>query len=184
MSAYPKSPVYSKVVRHIFDDGFLTDFKIIFFVRDPRCRLLSSYRAFGFTHELSENKKIIILQSSERSAIKKLDISEYIHKNIKKNILYYENLINLSKKSEQFTFLRYEDMLYRWDEFIKRLRSIVELSVESENELKKKIRLPKTHKKYNYEEGDSWAAGYDVSPKTINYVNSGFFHILDYLGYK
>lgn len=128
LSANPESPVYKKIVEPLFfDNGKTFVGKSIFFIRDPREVLVSSYDAFGWTHGISSSREIARFQLKRQDEIKSLKLDEYVLKYADHYKSFFENLIQIRKTCPNSILLKFEEMIFDWENFLSTLSKFVEL---------------------------------------------------------
>lgn len=136
LSANPESPVYQKVIAPLF---FQTakpfQGKAIFFIRDPREVIVSSYDAFGYTHGISGSKEISGFQLRRRQEIQSLSLDEYVLKYTDSFKDLFELFINLRNNAPNSLLLKFEEMIFEWDVFLKKLSKFVQLDPSGINRL-------------------------------------------------
>jgi len=127
LSADPQSLVFKKLVEPASHSDFIRDRIAIFFVRDPRDILVSSYYSFGFTHGLSPIDEIREMQEKARSEIQSKTLDEYVLEAAGGILSNFETVAMLSKVCNRSVVLRYEDMLSDWDRFAQDLTKYVSI---------------------------------------------------------
>jgi len=130
ISANPDSPVYARLVKPATTDEFIRDKTAIFMIRDPRDILVSLYYSFGFTHRMSQVKKIAIMQQKIRDEIQSQSIDDYVLLNAKKTLCDFEVMERLVLHCRKSVIIRYEDMVMNWPLFEKGLTTFVNLRPE------------------------------------------------------
>ncbi|MEO0533260.1 MAG: sulfotransferase domain-containing protein [Cyanobacteria bacterium P01_A01_bin.123] len=128
ISADETDPVGKVLVKPTTDHGFIRDKIALFFVRDPRDILVSSYYSFGFTHGLSRVDEIRERQEARRKIIREQTLDEYVLQSVENQINLFSILYDLSNACERSVILKYEDMINDFDTFVKQLLRYVSLS--------------------------------------------------------
>ncbi len=118
ISADEQSPVGKMLVKPTIEHDFIRDKIAMFFVRDPRDILVSSYFSFGFTHGLSRVNEIRDRQEDNRRSIREKTLDEYVLESVEKQIDLFKILYDLSSTCERSVILRYEDMINNFDGFV------------------------------------------------------------------
>jgi hypothetical protein len=119
------SPVYKTLVMPTSKAEFIRDKIVIFFVRDPRDILVSSYYSFGYTHGFSPVKEIRERQEIVRSEIQEKTLAEYVLHSAHAVSKHFETLSELKSVCERSVILKYEDMISNWEYFIAQLSKYV-----------------------------------------------------------
>jgi hypothetical protein len=122
--------VYDLLLKPTIEPNFLRDKVSIFFIRDPRDILISSYYSYGFTHPLNPVKEKKTQQLQLRQEIQSLTLDEYVLKFADEQIDFFNSLKAVASSCEQKVILKYEDMVTNFDAFILDLKKVVELEDE------------------------------------------------------
>ena len=125
ISTGPKAPVFKLLVEPTCDPGFIRDKIALFLVRDPRDILVSAYYSFGFTHGLSKSDEIRELQLQDRKRIQARTIDEYALETACNILQHFETVDRLTKVCNRSIVLKYEDIIYNWDLFVKDLTKYI-----------------------------------------------------------
>ena len=128
ISADEKGPVGKTLVKPTIEHDFVRDKIALFFVRDPRDILVSSYYSFGFTHGLSKVPAVRERQVARRQVACELTLDEYALQSVERQIKLFSILYDLSNACERSKILRYEDMIDDFDTFAEQLRRYVSVS--------------------------------------------------------
>jgi hypothetical protein len=121
LSADPMTPVYKTLVAPASELEFIRDKIAIFFVRDPRDILVSSYYSFGYTHGFSPVKEIRKRQEVIRNKIQASSLDEYVLASANAVSKNFETLGELNSVCERSAILKYEDMISNFECFIAQL---------------------------------------------------------------
>jgi len=105
------------LIAPVTENEFIRGKTAIFFIRDPRDILVSSFYSFGFTHCLSPVKEIRERQEADRKNIQTLSLDEYVIKNMDNSLKNFETIDRLSTSCEHCIILKYEDMIENFDHF-------------------------------------------------------------------
>jgi len=106
---------------------FVRDKIAIFFIRDPRDILVSSYYSFGFTHGFSKVDTIKVRQEANKRRICEMTLDEYVLESADKQVELFKTLYWLSKTCRRGVVLRYEDMINDFDGFAEELSQYIAL---------------------------------------------------------
>lgn len=161
-------------------------FKQIYFLRDPRDVLVSSFYSFSETHSPPINHQKQILFFENRKKIKALGIDLYSIENAKtwlKPIYQQYNFQKESAKSNHL-YLSYDLFINDTEKFIKQICNFLNLSVSKKliteltitaSPVQNKIQS-NTHKR----SGKSRQFERELKPETINIINTILKEELDY----
>ncbi|MGA1408307.1 MAG: hypothetical protein ACO37W_01040 [Prochlorotrichaceae cyanobacterium] len=144
ISAGVQGPVGERLVKPTTKHNFIRDKIAIFFIRDPRDILISSYYSFGFTHGLSGVDAIRERQLAAGRSIREMTLDEYVLDSVDEQIDYFRILYDLSRTCERSSVLRYEDMINDFDRFSEQLSKYVSLDAATIQELYQRSRPQKT----------------------------------------
>lgn len=185
ISVKKETLVYQKLVLPTTNTDFIKSKRAIFFVRDPRDILVSSYFSFGFTHRFSKIDEIRELQKSAKNAISGQDINEYVIANIDKQIMDFTTLMAVFKSCDHAVMLRYEDMINDFDQFISDLSTVVHLDDKTIKEIYRQSR-PVIQEDSNKHKRSGKVGGYQekLSEVTINELNTRLDSVLAEFNYK
>jgi hypothetical protein len=125
LSADPMSPVYKLLVAPVSEPEFIRDKIAIFFVRDPRDILVSTYYSFGYAHGFSRLKEMREQQKATRNEIQSVSLDEYVLSSAGTVSRNFETLSKLKSACERSLLLKYEDMIGNFDYFITQLSQYV-----------------------------------------------------------
>lgn len=109
----------------------VNDYKIVFFLRDPRDVLVSAYYSFAFNHKIPDNSiiKKQMLDSREKYLVMGLD--KYVISQVDEWVLpVYKEYIKIRNKSNEYLFLKYEDFTYDPLSFTKKIYEFLDLNVD------------------------------------------------------
>lgn len=135
LSTGPVSPVYRALVGPASKIDFIRDKKAIFFIRDPRDILVSTYYSFGFSHGLSPLEFIRLRQLANRERIQKMTLDEYVIDSAPKVIKSFDRVYELSQACSRCVVLKYEDLVDQYDLFIKEFRKYASISDDVERRI-------------------------------------------------
>jgi hypothetical protein len=184
LSTNSESPVYKKVVAPLFfDNEKIFQGKSIFFIRDPREVIVSSYDAFGYTHGISLSDEISGFQLKRRQEIQSLSLDEYVLKYTDQYKRLFEKLIQIQKNCPDSILLKFEEMIFDWEDFLFKLSNFVELDQKGINRLQKN---KKSGDNTNGSESSRITANrhrFLLKEKTIADIDNRLGSVLSELGY-
>ncbi|MEM7571797.1 MAG: sulfotransferase domain-containing protein [Bacteroidota bacterium] len=128
------------LVRPASELDFVKDKTAIFFIRDPRDILVSSYYSFGFNHPLNPIPEKRKEQLKRRKAIQALTLDEYVLAYADQQIEYFDHLKAVAASCKKKAILRYEDMIDDFDLFIDEFQKVVPLNQYLIREIYKRSR--------------------------------------------
>ena len=131
---YKKNEIYGPL-RFPVDFPDRNTFKHIFFLRDPRDVIVSSYYSFGFTHSLPTNEKSKGRMLSIRKEIQQKGIDQYAIDFADELVQRYIGFKNLKENCDSFIYLKYDDFTNNTKAFILNLSQYLNVNL-SDNELK------------------------------------------------
>ena len=117
LSYRPQSLIYKTFVSHVSRTDFIRGKIAIFFIRDPRDLLVSSYYSFGYTHGFSKVKQINEQQCELRDKIRRKTIDTYALEQAKQLLICLQTADALVRTCRRGLVLRYEDMICNWQKF-------------------------------------------------------------------
>ncbi len=179
-----EGPVYQKFVEPILKEKILEKHKIICFIRDPRDIIVSYYYSQAYSHGLSPNDEIKKTQIKNRKHALEIGIDQYAIEmadflNDKFNIL-----IEIMKNNNNSILLRYEDMIYNYDEFYDEINNFIKLKPETKEIIFQNTR-PKKKGIHNHRRNGE-QGGYidELKPETIVKINGKLKNTLCFFEYK
>lgn len=185
ISAGVQGPVGELLVKPTTEHEFIRDKIAIFFIRDPRDILVSSYYSFGFTHGLSKVNAIRERQEAARGSIREMTLDEYVLDSVDKQINHFRILYDLSSTCERSVVLRYEDMINDFDGFSEQLRRYVSFDAATIQEIYQRSRPRKTEDATSHRRsGQVGGFREKLEESTIKAVNKKLADTLALFGYK
>ena len=185
ISAYVQGPVAKKLVNPTIKHDFVRDKIAIFFIRDPRDILVSSYYSFGFTHGLSQVNTIKVRQEANKSRISEMTLDEYVLESAEKQVELFKTLYGLSKACRRGVVLRYEDMINDFDGFAEQLRKYITLEDATIGEIYQKTRpMEKEDVTSHRRSGKVGGFREKLEKSTIISVNNKLAEILTLFDYR
>lgn len=163
-------------------------FKSIFFLRDPRDALVSSYYSFGFTHGIPRNEQAKEKFLANRKDIQGGDIDAYCLRDAEAWIRpLFEGYADLYERLEDKIFLSYDDYARDTRDFVRRLCeylviSLPEYAVMALAHRAKPVRASApvaSHKR----SGKSRQFVEELRPETVAQLNETLRPILDFWGF-
>jgi hypothetical protein len=185
LSADPMSPVYKMLIKPTSEHKFIQDKISIFFVRDPRDILVSSYYSFGYTHGFSSVKAIRERQEAIRNTIQMRSLDKYVLESADVQVTNFKTLNELANVCKRRIILKYEDMVNDFESFITQLCKYVVIEENVIQEIYQRSR-PK-HKEDTLSHRRSGQAGgfrSKLKEKTIECLNSRLEETLTIFKYE
>lgn len=185
LSARKDSDVYSKLVIPTCEKSFIRDKTAIFFIRDPRDILVSSYYSFGFSHKFSKVEKIRKEQEARRKNISSKTIDEYVLSMVDEQIDNFNDLLAVKDHCPKSVILRYEDMINDFETFKSQLCTYLSIDDEVMDKIYKKSR-PKEKESIDKHKRSGKVHGYKdkLKQETIEIIDTKTNLILSRLGYN
>ncbi len=160
--------------------------KMVVLVRDPRDILVSMYFSFGFSHAASPNPGIRRYQEERRARIQAMTIDEYaLHTaaSLREKFGLLARLIE-SPVVKDCLLLKYEDLIFRFEDFYKDFSGFVELEDEVKNELYRRTRPPKDEDSTRHRrKGTPGDHKEKLQPETVQKLDGILEPALKYFGY-
>jgi hypothetical protein len=177
--------VYELLVKPASSSKFIKNKIAIFFVRDPRDILVSSYYSFGFTHGFSSLKIVREQEIARRKEIQEKTLDEYVIQSADAQVKYFETLWQLSKDCEQSIIIKYEDMINDFDKFSKQLCKYVILDDNVMSQIYQKTR-PKEKENISAHRRSGKVKGFEnkLNKNTIDILNKKLSRVLDLFEYE
>lgn len=161
------------------NSDFIKDKTAIFFVRDPRDILVSQYYSFGFTHVLNPVEDRREKQLKKREKTQSLTLDEYVIENVNDQVENFLGLFELSNLAKRSVILKYEDMVEKYDDFIKDLLKIVDLDQKVIENTYQKSRPKKNIDNTSHQRsGRVKHFENELKPETINVLNNKLKEVL------
>jgi hypothetical protein len=177
--------VYNLLILPTSNIDFVKDKTAIFFIRDPRDILVSSYYSFGFTHSLNAVEEKRNKQLELRKEIQSLSIDEYVLKYADQQIEYFDTLKAIASNCKKKTILKYEDMIDDFDSFIQALKTIALVKEDVIQNIYHKSRPKKsTDNTSHRRSGATKRYLIDLKPETVELLNKKLERILNDFNYK
>ncbi len=155
--------LYHKNMKHI---------KTFFWVRDPRDILVSMYYSFGFTHGFSPNLGIKSYQEKRRKNIQSLTLDQYVIEESYAVRDRFNIIFDLMQRYENKLFLKYEDMIHRYDYFYDSLNNFITLDDVIANKIYKETRPNENEDLSSHKRSGKTGAYLDkLKPETITQLN-------------
>jgi hypothetical protein len=173
------------LVRKICDAKFISNKKCIFFVRDPRDMLISSYFSFGFSHRLSEVEHIREHQLENKKSISNMEIDEFSFSRTGEMKKKFELMQWLIDKCNNYILLKYEDMIETYEDFFKKLSQFIPLKSQVKNNMYQLSR-PQEREDITKHKRSGKVSGYKEKLKkdTISKINGNLGDVLSYFEYR
>lgn len=178
------SPVHKLLVDPTTDPNFIKDKMAVFFLRDPRDILVSSYYSFGYNHGISPVEEIRKLEEATRNSILGQTIDEYSLAKAEEQKIYFQTLDRLVKKCDKSTVIRYEDMIENFDMFSRQIKACIPLRDEILRGIYNQSRpKPKEDPKQHRRSGQVGGFRDHLQSATIESLNECFRDLLCLYGY-
>ena len=125
-----KNPINQLLIQPTTQHKFIKNKKAIFFVRDPRDILVSSYYSYKYSHGLSPVKELKELQKAYIDRLKSQSLDEYVLHMAISQVTHFNMMSGLMRICKKNILLKYEDMISNFTEFITRFNQFIELEPE------------------------------------------------------
>lgn len=164
---------------------FLRDKIAIFFIRDPRDILVSSFYSFGFTHGFSPVEGIKVRQETTRKMVQAKSLDEYVLKSATTQADKFKTLHELVTACERSSILKYEEMIDHFDSFLEKLRGYISIEDKVAREIYRRSR-PKTDEDLSAHRRSGQVSGFrnKLKKETINDLNNKLADTLTLFGYE
>jgi hypothetical protein len=185
LSARPVSPEYQMLVQPATEYQFIRDRIGIFFLRDPRSIIVSSYFSFGYTHGLSPVAEFRARQEESRRMIQSKTIDQYALDAAGGALSNFDRLQELSKVCKRSVVLKYEDMIDNWDVFVEDLTKYIDIKPAVLAKIYEKSR-PRVEEKTDSHRRSGRPDGFreKLKPATIASLNRTFEGVLEQYQYE
>jgi hypothetical protein len=180
----PLHPIYDMLTKRVIEHDFIRDKITIFFVRDPRDILVSSYYSFGHTHGFSKVKEIRDQEEATRSSIQAKSLDEYVLASAKVQAKNFKTLNELASACERSIILKYENMINNFDYFISKLSNHIHIEENVAREIYLRSR-PKQQEDITSHRRSGQVGGFrcKLNEKTIDALNRSLEETLTIFGY-
>lgn len=164
---------------------FIKNKTAIFFIRDPRDILVSSYYSFGFTHPYSPVPEMREAQQAQKEYIQSLSVDEYVIQKVDHQVITFERIHELASICENSVVLKYEDMITKFDEFKSNLLRNLSVDDHVMEELFLRSR-PKNNEDTTSHRRSGIVGGFreKLKPKTIHEINKKLNDVLTKFEYE
>jgi hypothetical protein len=185
ISADADSPVSKMLVKPTTNHDFIRDKVALFFLRDPRDILVSSYYSFGFTHGFSIVDEIRDKQEQIRRETRDKTLDNYVLQSANKQIIFFQTLYDLSRVCDRSTIIKYEDMISNFDIFANQLVKYVSIKDEIIEGIYEKSRPQETEDLTSHRRsGRIQNFRQKLKQETIQALNRQLAHTLELFGYE
>lgn len=185
VSVNRRVPAFRKVIRHIIEQGFLKDKRAVFFVRDPRDILVSTYYSFGFSHVFSNNPEVREVQNQARNEIRKRTLDEYC---LEQAVSCGENFALIHRmigECQDGILLRYEELIHDFDAMAEKMSQFICLSKADIKEMKIRSRPQERENIFAHQRsGLTEDYARKLKPETISQLNCILGDTLKQFGYS
>lgn len=184
ISARTNNPIKGLLVDNATDQDFIRDKIAVFFVRDPRDILVSSYYSFGFSHKLSVVPEVRKSQEATRDEISRQTIDEFVMGRAQEQKLYFQKLDAMVSQCKKSQVIYYEEMIDDFDVFANKLTKHIPLDKEIIKEMYIRTR-PKPVEDRTLHRRSGRVGGFreHLKPETIKSLNQCLSEILATHGY-
>ncbi|MEB3265250.1 MAG: hypothetical protein VKN13_01400 [Cyanobacteriota bacterium] len=163
---------------------FVRDKVALFFVRDPRDILVSSYYSFGATHTYSARPDIRRAQGILRSRIQDMSIDDYALEFVQAQVSYFETIHRLSQSCRRGALMKYEDMIDNFDYFAGQLTQHIDVHPHVVRQMYRRSRPRRQEAVTSHRRsGKTGGFRHKLQPSTIAVLNhqlSGVLQTFDY----
>lgn len=179
LSADPRDDVYRFLVAPTSQVGFIADKRAIFFIRDPRDILVSSYYSVAYTHGYSPVAEIQDRQAKIRTQVQQMTLDEYALREVVTVKQHFLTLWELSQVCQRGVVLKYEDMIENFNWFAAQLTKYVAVEDKVLREIFARSR-PKLSEDTTSHRRSGLPGGFrqKLQPATIQAVNQQLAEIL------
>lgn len=158
--------------------------KHIFFLRDPRDVLVSSYYSFGFTHALPKNFKLKKRHQTRKQKIQEQGIDDYVLSEATDWLIRYLKYKELLETSNSYLYVKYDDFQGDTVTFMKKVINYLNVVVPEQEiqELSLKaspVQTTKDNTKHK-RSGKSHQYLEELKPETVKKLNEVFAEVLEY----
>lgn len=185
VSAHRGDPAFREVIRHTIEQGFLKDKRAVFFVRDPRDILISTYYSFGFSHVFSDNPELREVQEQVRNEIRKQTLDEYCLAEAASCGENFALIHRMVGECQDGILLRYEELIHDFDAMAEKMLRFISLSEADLKEMKIRSR-PQEKENLGAHQRSGLTEDYarKLKPETISQLNSILADTLEQFGYS
>ena len=166
-------------------EGFIKDKTSIIFIRDPRDILVSQYYSFGWSHAVSSDPKIREGQIRKKESIRAKTLDQYVLENSNALLIKYMKILALENLCKKATTIKYEDMIYNYDQFLAQLTKVVTLRSNLARRIYARTRpqdIEDIH--VHRRSGKSGEFKDKLHPNTIASLNETFQSVLSHYSYN
>ena len=160
------------------------DFKHVFFLRDPRDVLVSSYFSFAFTHGVPSNSAAEERFRKERQAIKDLDIDSFVLQEANNWVEpVYSDYRELRETASDALFLSYQSFAEDTEKFVTELCGFLDVVPPpgAIGKLAAEARPIQSAEKMSHKRSGKTGQFRDkLRPETVNVLNTQLAGVLDY----
>ena len=162
--------------------------KHIFFLRDPRDVMVSSYYSFGFTHGLPKNSKLRKRRLLERQRISEQGIDNYVVSDANNFLNRYLKYKEFVETSDSYLYLKYDDFQSDPLNFIETITKYLDITIpkQERQQLAEKaspVQITTDETKHK-RSGKSKQYLKELKPETIEILNKKFAEVLEYWNFE
>ncbi len=111
VTSYPDGPLFEPFVKHVISQQFIANKHCLFFLRDPRDVIVSTYFSFGWSHPYSANPEVKDFQELNRSRIQSQSLSDFALSESHRANEQYRLLAKLITGANSAEVITYEEMI-------------------------------------------------------------------------
>ena len=184
VTSFPDGPLYEPFVKYFTTPGFTRNKRCLFFFRDPRDVIVSSYYSFGWSHGLSQNPEVRKFQEQNRQQIQDQSLDAFALSEAVRARGQYELMAQLIDTCEDATVITYEQMIRGDRGFYKAIQNSLELSSATVEEIYKETRpVKKINHESHRRDGSIGGFRKELKNSTIERINAILENVLNRFGY-
>lgn len=157
----------------------------VYFTRDPRDILVSSYYSFGFTHGISNVEDMKHYEIEKRENIRKQSLDEYVLNEapvLRDKLLKMHNLIH---GNTDCIHLKYEEMIQEFDKFFEKFIEYVPVNESIYDVFYKNTRPARdSGRDLHKRDGSIQGYQYKLRNSTVDELNFIFKDVIQYFNYQ
>lgn len=167
------------------DPEFIKDKTAIFFVRDPRDILISSYYSFCYSHPLSAVEEVRNIQIANRDRILAKTLDDFVLNDAEPKATQFLRLYETAKLPKRSIILKYEDMVNDFDRFMEKLLSFVTIEEPVIRTIYEETRPREEEDIYEHKRSGKVGGFRDkLEENTIKELNKKFEEVLTLFDYE
>ena len=185
LSTRSKYPDYHPVILPASQPEFINGKRAIFFIRDPRDILVSSYYSYSKSHNFSIDHKYREIQEENRRKLQNQPIDEFVLEQSELHLQDFIRIKRLAAASGDCVLLKYEDMINQFTIFADGLSKFLHPRFRSTyDEIYRRTR-PRSVENVNSHRRSGKTGGFrtHLRQDTIDKLNHVFAEIFDTFNY-